>query len=115
MPRIPYQPQDITEPEDLVTAIRARRGGTLLNIDRMLLHSPALTRGWNAFFSQIRNELDLPPKLRELAMSGVAILNQAEYEFRYHGPAFVQAGGTTAQMEGLRHFEAAAENAATFW
>ena len=38
---IPYQPQDITEPKEIVDAVRARRGGTLMNLDRMLLNSPA--------------------------------------------------------------------------
>ena len=48
MPRIPYQPADLTEPVDIVSAIRARRGGSLLNLDRMLLHSPAYAKGWNS-------------------------------------------------------------------
>jgi len=47
MPRIPYLPSDIGEPEMLVASIHARRGGTLLNLDRMLLHTPPLAKGWN--------------------------------------------------------------------
>ena len=68
MPAIPYQPQDIDEPSELVAAIRARRGGALLNLDRMLLHSPPFARGWNDFLGAVRNELSLTPKLRELAI-----------------------------------------------
>ena len=49
MARIPYQPADIETPEDLVTAVRSRRGGTLLNLDRMLLHTPLFAKGWNEF------------------------------------------------------------------
>ena len=41
MPRIAYTPADLEQPADLVDAIRNRRGGKLLNLDRML--SAALT------------------------------------------------------------------------
>ena len=36
---IPYQPMDLAEPAALVAAIRERRGGQFMNLDRMLLHS----------------------------------------------------------------------------
>lgn len=42
MSAIPYVPSDLSEPAAIVDAIRARRGGGLLNLDRMLLHSPPL-------------------------------------------------------------------------
>src|SRR5690606_15711496 len=47
MPRIPYQPEDLAEPAEVVDAIRRRRGGKLLELDRMLLHSAPLAAGWN--------------------------------------------------------------------
>jgi hypothetical protein len=36
MPRVPNLPADVREPADLVAAIRARRGGSLLNLDRAI-------------------------------------------------------------------------------
>jgi len=36
---IDYQPMDLAEPAELVAAIRKRRGGKFINLDRMLLHS----------------------------------------------------------------------------
>ncbi len=102
MPRVPYVPADLAEPEAIVAAVRARRGGTLLNLDRMLLHSPEMTAGWNAYLGAIRTRLQLSPKLRELAMCVVALLNRADYEFRHHAPEFLKAGGTEAQLEALR-------------
>ena len=89
MPRIPYQPQDLAEPKDIVDAVRKRRGGHLLNLDRMLLHSPALARGWNAYLGEVRTGLSVSPRLREIAMCVVAMLNGAEYEFFHHAPEFV--------------------------
>ena len=102
MARLAYVAADVAEPAELVAAIRARRGGRLLNLDRMLLHSPALAAGWNAYLRAVRNELSLDPLLRELAMCAVASLNGAEYEFIHHAPEFRAAGGTEAQVEALR-------------
>jgi alkylhydroperoxidase family enzyme len=114
MARIPYQPLDLTEPADIVDAVRARRGGTLLNLDRMLLHSPSFAKGWNAFLREVRTGLALSPKLRELAMCVVAVLNGAEYEFHHHAPEFMNAGGSDAQVRALRFPEIAATDAALF-
>jgi alkylhydroperoxidase family enzyme len=100
---IDYQPLDLAEPAELVAAIRKRRGGQFINLDRMLLHSIPVARGWNAFIGEIRENLSLDPKLRELAMCGVAVLNGAEYEFFHHAPPFRKAGGTAEQVEALRH------------
>jgi alkylhydroperoxidase family enzyme len=114
MPRIPYQPADLAQPAEIVDAVRARRGGHLLNLDRMLLHSPAFAKGWNAFLREVRTGLELPPKLRELAMCVVAVLNGAEYEFHHHAPEFVRAGGTQAQVQAMRKPEDAARNTGLF-
>ena len=107
MPRIAYQSEDLAEPAALVAAIRARRGGRLLHLDRMLLHSPPLAAGWNGFLKAVRSELTLDPRLRELAMCAVASLNGAHYEFHHHAPEFLRAGGTPAQADALRQPEAA--------
>jgi alkylhydroperoxidase family enzyme len=114
MPRIPYQPQDLAEPRDIVDAVRKRRGGHLINLDRMLLHSPALARGWNAYLGEVRNNLTVSPRLREIAMCVVAMLNRAEYEFFHHAPEFVKAGGTEEQVQALRDPLAAAQRADLF-
>lgn len=114
---VPFQPLDLAEPVALVSAIRERRGGELLNLDRMLLHSVPLATGWNAFLKQVREHMSLEPQLRELAMCGVAVLNEAEYEFTQHAPVYLKAGGTQAQLDALRllgteRFDASAFTAA---
>lgn len=114
MARIPYLPADIAEPREIVDAVRARRGGTLLHLDRMLLHSPELAAGWNAFLGAVRTRLALAPKLRELAMCVVAVLNDAEYEFVQHAPEFRKAGGTQAQLDALRDPDAARRDETNF-
>lgn len=114
MPRVPYVPADLAEPAELVDAIRKRRGGSLLHLDRLLLHSPPLAAGWNAYLGAVRNQLALAPKLRELAMCVVAVINGAEYEFVHHAPVFVEAGGTQAQVDAMRDPARAAQDATLF-
>lgn len=114
MPRIEYQPENLAEPAALVDAIRARRGGRLLHLDRMLLHSPPLAAGWNGYLKAVRTELALDPRLRELAMCAVASLNGAHYEFHHHAPEFLRAGGTAPQVDALREPERAVQEAGLF-
>ena len=99
---IPYVPHDMAEPAEVVGAIRARRGGHLIHLDRMLLHSIPFARGWNAFLGEVRRNLSLSAQHREIAMCGVAVLNGAEYEFFHHAPELLAAGGTPDQVEALR-------------
>ena len=110
MPIIPYLPKDILCPTILVDEIRQRRGGKLLKLDRMLLHSPPFANGWNNFLGVVRNGLSLSQKISELVICAVARLNNAEYEFEAHAPEFVKFGGTTAQCAALRDVDAAAGN-----
>jgi alkylhydroperoxidase family enzyme len=115
MSRVPYVSGERTENEsELVARIRARRGGTLLNLDRMLLNSPAFAQGWNAHLGAVRRELSLDSRLRELAVCAVAVLNGADYELTQHAPEFLRAGGTVAQVEALAQLGKVAEDPAVF-
>jgi alkylhydroperoxidase family enzyme len=111
---IPYQPMDLQEPKEIVDAVRARRGGTLLNLDRMLLNSPNLARGWNALLKEVRENLSLNPRYKEIGMCGVAILNHAEYEFFHHAPELLKAGGSQAQVDEIRKIGTDAFNKSLF-
>jgi alkylhydroperoxidase family enzyme len=104
MPRIAYIEDNAAGPADLVERICARRGGKLLNLDRMLLHSAALARGWNTLLGAIRGELAVPAKLRELAICAVAVLNGADYEFQQHVTLFLEAGGSAIAAKTLLDF-----------
>jgi AhpD family alkylhydroperoxidase len=107
------EPANAPESE-LVARIRARRGGELLNLDRMLLNSPPLAAGWNAHLGAVRTELSLSPKLRELAICAVAVLNGADYEFEHHAPELLRAGGSAKQVETLKALPSVDELAAVF-
>ena len=102
MPRIPYLTDDEAGDTPLVAAIRQRRGGGLLNLDRELLHSPAFAEGWNTLLGTVRSRLSVDPRLRELAMLVVAVLTDCEYEVFHHTPALAANGGTDAQIVAVR-------------
>jgi alkylhydroperoxidase family enzyme len=105
MPRIPYVTDEEAGDSPLVAAIRRRRGGVLLNLDRQLLHSAPFAEGWNALLGAVRTRLSVDPKLRELAMCIVAVLNDAEYEFIHHAPEFVKAGGRQEQVDAVHRMK----------
>lgn len=108
MPNIPYRNVEDPELAELVATIRARRStGKLLNLDRMLLHSPPFARGWNSMFAAIRNQLQVPAHINELAICAVARLNEADYEWVQHAPEFLAANGTQAQLDALDDVTAA--------
>lgn len=107
--RLPGWTQDLApRNRELVAAIEARRGGTLLNLDRMLLWSEPLARAWNVYLRAIRTELALSPFLRELAICVVARLTGAQYEYHHHAPELAKAGATEAQLALLDDPEVAA-------
>ena len=101
--RIPDWTPDLKpQPDALVQAIEARRGGTLINLDRALLWSEPLARGWNVYLKAVRTELPTSRKLRELAICTVALLTGAAYEYRHHAPDFLAAGGQQAELDALK-------------
>ena len=103
--RIPdWTPDAKPQPHDLVDAIRARRGGTLLNLDRALLWSEPLARGWNVYLKNVRTGLAASRKLRELGICTVALITGAHYEYHHHAPDFLAAGGSQAELDALNGF-----------
>jgi AhpD family alkylhydroperoxidase len=102
MARIPYP--DISAPEiaPIAARIKAERGGRMLNLYRMLLHSPAVADGWRTLLTAIRQQCRLPGRYRELAILRVAVLNGADYEFRAHVPFALKEGLTEAQLDEMK-------------
>ena len=93
---------------ELLRAIKARRGGRLLNLDRLLLHSAPLAQGWNACMGAIRGATALDGALRELVILRVAVLNRAPYEFAQHAPVARAEGLSQAQIDAVAAWQASA-------
>ena len=114
MPRIPFVSADLQQPAAIVSAIRARRGGELHLLERMLLHSPPYAEGWNALLGAVRSQLSLPARLRELAICAVGSINKAAYEIQQHAGPFRAAGGSEAQLAALADCDQALLNTLLF-
>jgi alkylhydroperoxidase family enzyme len=103
--RIPdWTPDRKPQPQDLVQAILERRGGTLLNLDRALLWSEPLARGWNTYLKAVRTGLGASRQLRELGICTVALITGAHYEYHHHAPDYLAAGGTQAALDALQAY-----------
>ena len=97
MARVPYiEEQDHPELAPLVARIKAERG-KVLDLYKVLLHSPAVMEGWLGLFTAIRQKTKLAGRYRELAILRVAVLNGADYEYQAHLP-FARKEGTSAEQ-----------------
>ncbi len=97
------------ELEKLISRIRGGRGGRLLNIYKMLLHSPALAEKWLDQVSAVRWQTDLDGKIRELVIIRIGLINRVEYVIKAHVPAFaVREGLTVEQCAALSDWQASA-------
>lgn len=103
--RIPMWNNELKEqPEALVAAITERRGGALLHLDRALLWSEPLARGWNVYLRAVRTELGASRALRELGICTVALATGAQYEYHHHAPDYLAAGGQQASLDAVHRF-----------
>ena len=101
--RIPdWTPELHPQPADLVNAIVARRGGALLNLDKALLWSEPVARGWNVYLKNVRTGLSASRKQCELGICTVALLTGAHYEYHHHAPDFLVDGGTQDELDALQ-------------
>lgn len=112
--RIPAVADEQLASPEVLAALRRRRGGQLLNLDRMLLQSPNYAIGWNGFLGAVRTGLSLNAQLRELVICAVAVLNRADYEWLQHAPVYLETGGTQAQLDALAQYDSALHNDALF-
>jgi alkylhydroperoxidase family enzyme len=101
MARISYPDLDRPDIAPVAARIKAERG-RVINLYRMLLHSPPVADGWRQFLTAIRQQCSLPGRVRELAILRIAVLNRAEYEYRAHVPFALKEGLTQAQLDSLR-------------
>src|SRR5688572_8296793 len=78
-----------------IAKIKGARGGRLINIYRLMLHSPALANAWFDLNQAVRYGTEIDGQSRELAVIRVAILNDVEYVQLAHGPAYALKEGLT--------------------
>ena len=86
---------ELAEP---IAKIKGARGGRLINIYRLMLHSPMLASAWFDLNQAVRYGTEIDGQCRELAVIRVAILNDVEYVQRAHGPAYALKEGLTPEQ-----------------
>lgn len=105
--RVPYisDPPPTSSEEDaaIIDRIRTRRHPRPLQpLDLALLHSPPVADGWNSFLGAVRMRTIISDDIRELAISRVAVINRAWYEWMHHAPLAVRAGVSVEAMESIK-------------
>ena len=110
MARIAYvEERDHPEIAPLIDKIKAGRRGGLLNVYRLLLHSPALAETWLDHVGAVRWKTGLTGRLRELLVIRIAHLNGIAYVLNQHVPALARAEGMTlAECDALADWRKAA-------
>lgn len=109
--RIPYAsntpPEDATdETKAIYTRISERRKPRpLIPLDLALLHNPSIADGWNTLLGAIRNKTSLDPGLMEMAVSRIAILNRAVWEWSAHAPLALKGGLKREVLDVVRRAE----------
>jgi AhpD family alkylhydroperoxidase len=99
--------KDRPELSEVIAKIKGARGGRLINIYRLMLHSPALANAWFDLNQAVRYGTEIDGQCRELAVIRVAILNKVEYVVRAHGPAYaLKEGLTPEQVDALADWDA---------
>ena len=100
--RLPLRDLAALAGEEAETAKKNRVRGLDLNIFRVLMHHPDLTRRWTVFAGHVLQKQTLPPRDRELLILRIGWLNQAEYEWAQHAEIAKRAGITEAEIERVK-------------
>ena len=91
---------------DLIARIRGARRGRLINVYKLLLHSPALAESWFAHNNAVRWKTELDGRLRELVIIRIGFISGVDYIVRQHVPALaIPEGLTLDECEALKDWQ----------
>jgi 4-carboxymuconolactone decarboxylase len=88
---------DHPELAELIGKVRAGRRGTLINVYKLLLHTPALAASWLDLISTARFKTALDGRLREIVIIRVGYLNRTDYVVKQHVPVLSVPEGVSKQ------------------
>src|SRR5271170_5719440 len=98
MARVSYiEEEDHPELAGLIGKVRAGRRGTLINVYKLLLHTPALAECWLNLISAARYKTALDGRLREIVIVRVGYLNRTRYVVNQHVPELTRPEGMTQE------------------
>jgi alkylhydroperoxidase family enzyme len=107
MARVPLlDVEDSPALKDLADRIRSARRGRVINVYRLLLHSPPLAETWFEHNNAVRWGTGLDGRLREMVIVRVGYLARAHYVIGQHVPKLALAEGLTlAECEALKDWQ----------
>ena len=83
---------------DLIARIKGARRGRLINVYKLLLHSPALAESWFVHNNAVRWKTELDGRLREMLIIRVGLVTRVAYIVRQHVPALAIPEGLTLEQ-----------------
>lgn len=97
---------DLTE---LVAEIQKGRRGQLLNLYRLLLHTPDVAKAWFETSNAVRWKTGINGRLRELVIVRIGLIVNVDYIIKQHIPALTEPEGITAlECAALQEWRSAA-------
>ena len=82
----------------------ASRGMGVLNVFKVMAHSPALMRSWWGMMAVLLSRLELDPRLRELAILRLFQIKRTAYGFAHHVRIGKENGLTDEQIGALDRY-----------
>ena len=106
MARVPLlDVEDSPALKDLADRIRAARRGRVINVYRLLLHSPPLAETWFDHNNAVRWDTGLDGRLREMVIIRIGYLARARYVVGQHVPKLALAEGLSlAECDALKEW-----------
>src|SRR5262249_31643416 len=87
---------------EVIGRIKAGRRGSLINVYKLLLHSPALAQTWFDHNGAVRWKTEITGRLREIIIIRIAHLNGVDYVLAQHVPGLALAEGLSlAECDAL--------------
>lgn len=107
MARVPLlDVEDSPALADLTDRIRAARRGRVINVYRLLLHSPPLAETWFEHNNAVRWDTGLDGRLREMVIIRIGYLARARYVVGQHVPKLALAEGLSlVDCEALKNWQ----------
>jgi len=107
MARVSYiEEKDHPELAELIGKVRTGRRGTLINVYRLLLHTPDIAATWLELIGKARFATALDGRLREIAIIRVGYLNRTDYVVKQHVPELSAPEGLSqAECDALADWQ----------
>jgi 4-carboxymuconolactone decarboxylase len=91
------EPDQHPELAPIIEKIRSGRRGTVINVYKLLLHTPAIAEIWLDLINAVRWKVDLDGRLREIVIVRIGHLNRCSYVVKQHVPQHTAPEGLTQE------------------